>query len=61
MGKKKARAEPVDYRKSLTDEEANMYILFDFAYYLENLPRGNVTGATQLLRTFLAELNDKKD
>jgi hypothetical protein len=29
--------------------------MYDFAYYLENMPRGPVGGATQLLRQFLSE------
>lgn len=56
MGKAKTR-NPKELPKELviTQEEENYRILFDFAYYLENLKRGPVGGAIDLLRLFLNE------
>lgn len=42
---------------NISKEEEQYRHLFDFAHYLENLQRGPVPCATQLLRTYLA--NDK--
>ena len=37
-------------------EEQKIRVLFDFAYYLENLPgRSGLDGATAILRLFLAQ------
>jgi hypothetical protein len=54
MGKRKSKACPSDPKpQNITEEEHQYRLLFDFAYWLENLERGSVGGATQLLRRFL--------
>lgn len=56
MGKsKKPNKSEVPKELVITAEEENYRILFDFAYYLENLSRGSVSGATELLRLFLSK------
>lgn len=60
MGKSKKRnTEDIPKEFKITPEEENYRILFDFAYYLENLKRGQVSGATELLRLFLNERKGK--
>lgn len=62
MGKsKRPNAEQVPKELKITKEEENYRILFDFAYYLENLKRGQVSGATELLRLFLNERKGKEN
>lgn len=61
MGKSKRRNKgggdvPEEFKVS--KEEENVKILFEFVYYLENLDRAPVKGATQLLRAFLTERNE---
>lgn len=53
MGKRKNKQPKVEL--NLTEEEKQYRLLFDFAYYIENLPRGNVGGAIILLREFLTQ------
>lgn len=60
MGKSKKRdKEEIPRELIITQEEENYRILFDFAYYLENLKRGPVSGAIELLRLFLNERKGK--
>lgn len=57
MGKSKnknKKSTPTE-KQEITEQESQYRILFDFAYYLENLSRGSVGGATQLLRLFLID------
>lgn len=58
MGKRKTKKTEVVEQK-ITEEEQQYRHLFDFAHYLENLTRAPVSGATHLLRTYLAEQKDK--
>jgi hypothetical protein len=60
MGKSKSKKTTV-VEQNITKEEQTYQLLFDFAHYLENMSRGAVGGATQLLRTFLQEQKNKKD
>lgn len=60
MGKsKKPDKEKLPKELIISAEEQNYRLLFDFAYYLENLPRGSVSGALVLLRQFLKEVSEK--
>ena len=62
MGKSKKRDKTeVPKELVITQEEENYRILFDFAYYLENLKRGQVSGAIELLRLFLNERKGKSN
>lgn len=63
MGKRKSKASPSDPKpENITEEEHQYRLLFDFAYWLENLDRGAVGGATQLLRKFLyGEKNEEEN
>jgi len=62
MGKSKKRnTEELPKELRITEEEAQYRLLFDFAYYLENLSRGSVGGATTLLRQFLSERKGKNN
>lgn len=54
MGKSKKPAKPT-VQEELTSEEKQFRIIFDFAYYLECLPKAPVGGATILLRQYLKE------
>lgn len=62
MGKSKKRnKEDLPRELVITQEEENYRVLFDFAYYLENLNRGSVSGAIELLRLFLNERKGKSN
>lgn len=55
MGKKQ-KQESLPQQLIVTKEEENIRILFDFCYWLENIPgKGGLPGATALLRLFLTE------
>jgi hypothetical protein len=58
MGKRKIKKSEI-VNQNISPEEEQYRYLFDFAHYLENLTRGPVSGATQLLRVFLAEKKEK--
>ena len=59
MGKKKERT-PLPKELEVDEDENAMRILFDFAYWLENMPgKAGLSGAIALLRMFLAERNAK--
>lgn len=54
MGKRKESGPRI--RQEISKEEENYQVLFDFAYFLENLPgKAGCGGATELLRKFLSE------
>jgi len=56
MGRpKKSVKEKPKLDEIMTAEEKNYILLFDFAYYLENLGKGSGSGAINLLREFLKE------
>lgn len=56
MGKSKGKNPKTPTEKvQLSPAEEQYRLMYDFAYYLENMPRGPVGGATQLLRQFLSE------
>lgn len=60
MGKtKKRNQEELPKELVVTKEEEQYRLLFDFAYYLENLSRGSVGGAMNLLHQFLSERSEK--
>ena len=61
MAKKKEKA--ILPQEFLSDpEEQKMRILFDFSYFLENLPgKSGLDGATAILRLFLAQRNKEND
>lgn len=61
MAKKKEKI--VLPQEMLSDpEEQKLRLLFDFAYYLENLPgKSGLDGATAILRLFLAQRNKEND
>ena len=59
MAKKQKCAAPRE-DPNLTPEERNMIIVFEFAYFLENMPgKSGLPGATAILRMFLAQRNEK--
>lgn len=59
MGKKKERV-PLPPELEVSEEENAMRILFDFVYYLENMPgKTGMPGALAILRAFLAERKNK--
>lgn len=59
MAKKKERA-PLPPELEVSEEENAMRILFDFAYWLENMPgKTGMPGALAILRMFLAEREKK--
>jgi hypothetical protein len=61
MAKKKEKV--ILPKELLSDpEEQKMRILFDFAYYLENLSgKSGLDGATAILRLFLAQRDKTND
>lgn len=62
MGKSKKQSKGTLPKELVITEEEEIYrMMFDFAYYLENLPRGSVSGATELLRLFLRERKGKEN
>lgn len=61
MGKKKEHA-PTPKEFLVDPEECKLRILYDFAYYLENLPgKSGCDGALNLLRMFLAQRDTEYD
>ena len=61
MGKKKERT-PTPKEFLVDPEECKLRILFDFAYWLENLPgKSGCDGALNLLRMFLAQRDTEYD
>lgn len=61
MGKRKKsdKGKILSVEEIITEEEKIYRLMFDFAHYLENLPRAPVGAATQLLREFLKEKTKK--
>lgn len=54
MGKRKSSdKKTIPRTQEITPKEKIYQLLFDFAYYLENMDRAPVGGATELLRQFL--------
>lgn len=59
MKKKKERT-ALPPELEVSEEENAMRILFDFTYWLENLPgKTGCNGATSLLRMFLSQREDE--
>lgn len=59
MGKKKEQTE-LTPELMVSEEESSMRLLFDFAYYLENMPgKTGLPGALAILRMFLAQRDNK--
>lgn len=59
MAKRKKQA-PIPAELEVSEEENNMRILFDFAYWLENMPgKTGLPGAISILRMFLAERKER--
>lgn len=60
MAKKQKEILPQEF---LSDpQEQKLRMLFDFAYYLENLPgKSGLDGATAILRLFLAQRDKTND
>lgn len=55
MGKKQKQI-PLPPELEVSEEENAMRVLYDFAYYLENMPgKAGMPGALAILRLFLAE------
>lgn len=54
MGKRKTSNKgKIPDKPKITPEEESYRLLFDFAHHLENLSRGAVSHATDILREFL--------
>lgn len=59
MGTKKKRTE-LPPELMVSEEENAMRVIYDFAYYLENMPgKTGLPGAIAILRMFLAQRDNK--